>query len=205
MAAPSTFNPDIHIDWGWALAAKGKTDVQIAKEFGVTERTVNRWKWDISTVTEPVLDKDGNPVRDEFGIPKVREKQVKTLSAFGQALVTAKEIADAKAEKSLYLLCTGYDTVEEEKILEYNTDGSVKPVRVRTIKRHVKPEVMAIMYWLNNRCRRTGEWSQRQEVALEGGIDIRAQDKKLRQMLDNLTDEQLEQYEALCEAMDEQT
>lgn len=205
MAAPSNFNPDIHIDWGWALAAKGKTDAQIADEFGVSERTINRWKWDVTEETVPVLDEEGNQVRDEYGIPKVQQKQVKTLSAFGKALVTAKEIADAKAEKSLFLLCTGYDAVDEEKILEYSPDGSVKPVKVRTTKRHIKPDVMAIMYWLNNRSRRTGEWSQRQEVTVDGGLDIRAQDKKVRQMLDNLTDEQLSQYEALCEAMEKQT
>lgn len=205
MAAPSNFNPDIHIDWGWALAAKGKTDAQIADEFGVSVRTVHRWKWDISTETVPVLDGDGMPVKDEYGIPKVQQKKVKTLSAFGKALVTAKEIADAKAEKSLYLLCTGYDAVDEEKILEYKTDGTVKPVKVRTTKRHIKPDVMAIMYWLNNRSRRTGEWSQRQAVTVDGGLDIRAQDKKVRQMLDSLSDEQLEQYEALCEVMEKQT
>lgn len=205
MGAPSTFDPDVHIDWGWALAAKGKTDAQIADEFGVSERTINRWKWDISKVTEPVISKDGKQVYDEYGIPKVEEKTVKTLSAFGKALVTAKEIADSKAEKSLYLLCTGYDFVEEEKILEYNPDGSVRPIKVRTVKKHVKPDVMAIMYWLNNRSRRTGEWSQKQEVVVEGGLDVRAQDMKTRKMLDNLTDEQLEQYEALCEAMNQTT
>lgn len=187
------------------MAAKGKTDAQIAEEFGVSERTVNRWKWETVTVTEPVVDANGKQITDEFGIPKVEKKRVKQQSAFGKALDNAKEIADAKAEKSLYLLCTGYDYVEEEKILEYATDGTVKPIRVRTVKKHVKPEVMAIMYWLNNRFRKTGEWSQRQEVVVDGGLDIRAQDKKVRQMLDNLTDEQLEQYEALCKLMNKQT
>lgn len=205
MAAPSTFNPDIHIDWGWALAAKGKTDAQIAAEFGVSERTVNRWKWSITTETVPVLDKDGQPVKDEYGIPKVEAKQTKTISPFGKALLTAKEIADAKAEHSLYLMCTGYDYVEEEKILEYNTDGTVKPIKVRTTKKHVKPDVMAIMYWLNNRSRTSGEWTQRQEVTVDAGLNIQAQDKKIRQMLDSLSEQQLEQYEALCEAMNQQT
>ena len=68
MAAPSTFNPDVHIDWGWALAAKGKTDAQIAEEFGVSERTINRWKWNVSTETVPVKDDQGNPVRDEIAL-----------------------------------------------------------------------------------------------------------------------------------------
>lgn len=205
MPAPKKYDPDIHNDWGWALAAKGKTDEEIAAEFGVTERTINRWKWDVKKETVPVLGKDGMPVLDDFGIPLVEEKEVKVLSEFGKALATAKEVADAKAVKSLFLLCTGYDYVEEEKILEYNTDGSVKPVKVRTTKKHVKPETMAIMYWLNNRSRRSGEWTQKQEVAIEGALDIRAQDKKVREMLDNLTDEQLAQYEALCEAMNAPT
>ena len=64
---------------------------------------------------------------------------------------------------------------------------------------------MAQIYWLNNRSRNTGKWRQKQEVAVEGTIDVKAQDQKIRDALDNLTDEQLEQYEALCETMNPQT
>lgn len=185
MGAPSIYRQDVHDDWGWALAAKGKTDAEIASEFGVSKRTVDRWKWKTDASGKPVLDKNGE----------------KVLSSFGMSLVTAKEIADAKAEHSLYLLCTGYDYVEEEKILEYEMDGSVKPVRVRTKKVHVKPDVMAIMYWLNNRSRKTGEWRQKQEVSLEGSIDIQEQDRRTRELLDRMTDEQLAQYESLCNSV----
>ena len=185
MPAPKVFNPDVHIDWGWALAAKGKTDIEIAEEFGVTERTINRWKF--------VTDESGNPVLDGEGN--------KILSDFGKALETAKEVADAKVKRSLYQKCIGYDSVDEEKIIEYDLDGNVKPVKVRTIKKHVPPDTMAIMYWLNNRSRKTGEWSQKQEITLDGAVDIREQDRKVREALDKLTDEQLDQYESLCKTV----
>ena len=29
---------------------------------------------------------------------------------------------------------------------------------------------MAIMYWLNNRCKHTGEWAQTQKIELSGNV-----------------------------------
>lgn len=70
-------------------------------------------------------------------------------------------MADAKVEKMLYKRALGYDVEETERIVDVNPDGSVKPVRVKTTKKHIAPDTMAQMYWLNNR--RRGEWGQRQE------------------------------------------
>ena len=150
MGAPTKFNPEFHIPWGWSLAIRGATDQEIADEFHVSERTINRWKYVYGEDGKPVIGPDGE----------------KELSEFGKALLMGKKPADAKVEHSLYERCIGFTTTEEEKILEYDTEGGVKPVRVRTIKKKVLPDVMAIMYWLNNRSRKTGEWSQRQDVML---------------------------------------
>ena len=156
MAAPTKFNPDIHMDWAWSLAIRGATDQDIADAFHVSERTINRWKYE--------TDASGKPITDENG--------EKVLSEFGKLLACAKEAADAKVEKCLFQRCTGFDHTEEERILEYNPDGSVKPVKVRTVKKSVPPDVMAIMYWLNNRKRKTGEWSQKQDITLRTETEV---------------------------------
>ena len=46
MAAPLKYNPAYHDDWAWSLAIKGATDAEIADAFGVSVRTLNRWKKD---------------------------------------------------------------------------------------------------------------------------------------------------------------
>lgn len=173
MGAPAKFNPEFHIPWAWSLAIRGATDQEIADEFGVSERTINRWKY--------VYDSDGKPVVGSDG-----EKE---LSEFGKTLLMGKKPADAKVERSLYERCIGFTTTEEEKILEYDTDGSVKPVKVRTIKKKVLPDVMAIMYWLNNRSRKTGEWSQRQDVMLRTSAEAD---------LSNLSEEELRKLASLA-------
>lgn len=48
----------------------------------------------------------------------------------------------------------------------------MKPVKVRTVKKRVPPDVMAIMYWLNNRKRKTGEWSQKQDITLRTETEV---------------------------------
>lgn len=173
MAAPAKFNPDYHIPWAWSLAIRGATDQEIADEFGVSERTINRWKY--------VYDEDGKAVVDANGD--------KVLSEFGKTLLVGKKPADAKVERSLYERCIGFTTVDEEKILEYDTDGSVKPVKVRTTKKKVPPDVMAIMYWLNNRSRKTGDWSQRQDVMLRTSSEAD---------LSNLSEEELRKLASLA-------
>ena len=47
MAAPLKYNQAYHDDWAWSLAIKGATDVEIAEAFGISVRTLNRWKKDM--------------------------------------------------------------------------------------------------------------------------------------------------------------
>ena len=197
MAAPAKFNPDFHIPWAWSLAIRGATDQEIADEFGVSERTINRWKYVFEKVQTIVRGKDGTPILDENGMPTIKEETKavldddgdKVLSEFGKALQVGKKAADAKVERKLFERCVGYTYTEEEKILEYNTDGSVKPVKVRTVKKEVPPDVMAQMYWLNNRSRKTGEWSQRQDVMLRTSAEAD---------LSNLSEEELRKLASLA-------
>lgn len=194
MAAPTKFNPEFHIPWAWSLAIRGATDKEIADEFGVSERTINRWKYIYEKVEASITDKNGQPVLDKDGKPTVKElvrpvvddNGEKVLSEFGKTLLTGKKPADAKVERSLYERCIGFTAVDEERILEYDTDGSVKPVRVRTTKKRIPPDVMAIMYWLNNRSRDTGEWSQKQEnVVNRSTEEIQKSVKTIADLINN--------------------
>lgn len=59
MAAPTKFNPDIHMDWAWSLAIRGATDQDIADAFHVSERTINRWKYETDASGKPITDENG--------------------------------------------------------------------------------------------------------------------------------------------------
>lgn len=172
MGVQPKYNPEFHIPWAWSLAIRGATDKEIAEEFGVSERTIYRWKYE--------YDENGNVRLDDNG--------EKMLSEFGKTLLTGKKPADAKVEAKLFDRCLGYTAIDEERIIEYAADGSVKPVRVRSFRKHIPPDVMAIMYWLNNRSRKTGEWSQRQDVVLKTSNEID---------LSNLSEDELRKLAAL--------
>lgn len=180
MAAPSKFNPEFHIPWAWSLAIRGATDQEIADEFDVSERTINRWKYVYEKIKIQIVDKHGAPVVDEEGKPVFKEELRpcldengdKILSEFGNALQTGKKAADAQVEQALFKRAIGFSAKEEEKIVEVDSNGKVKPVKVRTTERYFPPDTMAGMYWLNNRSRKTGEWSQRQDVTLHSSDEV---------------------------------
>ena len=59
----------------------------------------------------------------------------------------------------------------EEKLIEVHKDGSSKIGTVRTKRRHIPPDTMAMMYWLNNRSRDTGEWAQVQNIKKQEKVE----------------------------------
>ena len=63
----------------------------------------------------------------------------------------------------------GYDATEIEQIIDHGKNGQINIRETLKKTKHVPPNVMAIMYWLNNRSRKTGEWSQKQDVNLSFG------------------------------------
>ncbi len=132
MAWQVKYNAEYHDDWAWSLASKGCTDNEIASAFGVSVRTINRWK--------------------------------KEHVSFLKKLEIGKEAADAKVEAALYKRAIGYEYEETETLLEMDKDGNRKPLKVKKTKKHVPSETMAGMYWLNNRSRKSGAWSQRQDL-----------------------------------------
>lgn len=164
MSAISKYNPDYHDDWAWSLAMKGATDDDIAEAFGISVRTLHRWKID--------------------------------HESFLMALTTGKEAADAKVEKSLYQRAIGYQVKDVEQIIDTDAATGAKTVsKQRIITKNIAPDTMAIMYWLNNRKKNTGEWSQSQKVELSGGLS--------NVDLSNLSDDELVAIAKYAAAQDE--
>jgi len=141
------YDPNYHDPWVFSLAIKGATDEEIAEAFGVSKMTIIRW----------AAKKDA------------QGKQV--LSSFGEARRAGKSQADAQVVKKLYDRCVGYEVKEAQQDIEYDTNGAPRIKGARTISKHVPPDVVAIIYWLNNRSSKTGEWKQKQDIDVSFGDD----------------------------------
>lgn len=127
----------------------------------------DNWAW--SLAAKGATDEE---IASAFGISvRTFHRWKQAHKSFLEALTTGKESADANIERSLYKRAIGYTVDETEKIVDVDKDGNTKPVRVRTVQKHVAPDTMAIMYWLNNRKKQTGEWAQSQKIELSGSVN----------------------------------
>lgn len=85
------------------------------------------------------------------------------------ALEEGKDVADAKVKRSLYQRAVGYEAKEVTQIIEHDpATGTQRVSKTQVTTKHIVPDTMACMYWLNNRSK--GEFSQRQEVTLGGSV-----------------------------------
>ena len=187
--APPKYNAKYHDPWAFSLACDGRTDFEIADAMGITERTLNRWKFVYEKVETTVTDKNGEKIKKVLPKLLLDENGNKILTSFGEELFKGKNIADAQIEQSLYKSATGYTVEEKEEIVEVGSDGRPKPLKIKKTTRYILPNVMAQMYWLNNRSRRTGKWSQKQPDTLGGEQSIiqraNEQVKTLAELLSN--------------------
>ena len=152
MAAPLKYNQAYHDDWAWSLAIKGATDAEIAEAFGISVRTLNRWK--------------------------------KDHDSFMAALTAGKDQADAKVERMLYERAVGYKYTEKETVLEMDADGNRKPLKVRTVEKQCPPDVLAQMYWLNNRKWKSSYYKRNPENFIKQEV-VEAEDDVVFYLPDN--------------------
>ena len=123
------------------------------------------WAWSLA-----IRGATNQEIADAFDISRrTLTRWLDSFQSLKDAVSEGKEIADAKVERSLYMRAIGMETTDDEKIVELDSSGNPKPIKVKTNKKQLPPDTMAIMYWLNNRKR--GQWSQRQEVQLEASND----------------------------------
>lgn len=115
------------------------------------------WAWSLAA-----MGATNDEIADAMGVSKrTILRWAKEHESFGKALSEGKGVSDAKVIRSLYQMATGYEYTEEKRIVEYEADGSVKPVRVEQTIKHVQPSVAAQCFWLKNRQR--DRWQDRPE------------------------------------------
>lgn len=87
---------------------------------------------------------------------------------FCRAVKIAKEVADDRVERSLYMRAVGYQT-DAVKIFQYEGSELVVPYR-----ENVQPDTTAAIFWLKNR--KPEQWREKTEndTTLKAGGDLAA-------------------------------
>jgi hypothetical protein len=130
MGRPSDFSPEMVVVARY-LCRGGATDSQLADAFGVTERTINRWK-----VSHP-----------EFAAALVRGKDA-----------ADDRVVDTLWHKAMGL---EYEEPQAIKLKDVVYDNGKKVsekerVEVVMVKKIIPPDTTAMIFWLKNR--RKDEW-----------------------------------------------
>lgn len=73
------------------------------------------------------------------------------FAEFSDALKKGKEVVDYEVENALLKRALGYDYLEEKIEVETNAKGDVTGRKVVQVLKHVAPDTMAQVIWLNNR------------------------------------------------------
>lgn len=119
------------------------------------------WAWSLA-----IRGATDEEMAQSFGITRRTFARWKTQhTSLAEAIEKGKARADAKVERALYKRALGYDYEEEEKVVEMDKNGNVKPVKIRTVKHHVPPDVGAMCFWLKNRA--PDEWADRPHGTME--------------------------------------
>ena len=153
----------------------------MAQASAYNEKYHDDWAWSLS-----VKGATDEEMADAFGISvRTFHRWKKAHPSFLEALETGKDIADAKVKRSLYQRAIGYDAKDVEQIISNDpATGRQRVERTRVTTKHIAPDTMAIMDWLNNRSK--GEFSQRQEITLGGSVKTSPMEKLTEEELRSL-------------------
>lgn len=98
-----------------------------------------------------------------------------THPEFCQAIMSGKEIADERVERSLYQAATGYRYVEQQAF-KVKTGQYEEDVKVVDVEKHKPAETPAAVFWLKNR--RSGKWKDKSETAISGDLNVTSKDQR---------------------------
>lgn len=91
----------------------------------------------------------------------------KKYPEFTEAIKNGKAPADEEIENRLYSRAIGYDYEETSTEVEVGKDGQARATKIKTIKKHMAPDVAAQIFWLKNR--KPSEWTDKR-INEVGGI-----------------------------------
>jgi len=118
-------------------------------------------------------------------------KYKKLYKALSDALIAGKAIADYRVEDALFKRATGYTTEEVVKERKLNKEtGQTELVVAKIVTKEVAPDPTSMIFWLKNR--QPLKWRDKQDIKLEGSLDIEA---KYSHMTEEELDKEIEKME----------
>lgn len=99
-------------------------------------------------------------IAEKFGISEATfyNWQTKHLE-FLEAIKRGKKPVDVEVENALLKRALGYEYEEKTTEIEVGTDGQPRATKIKTIKKHIAPDVGAIAFWLKNR--NSKDWKEK--------------------------------------------
>ena len=101
-------------------------------------------------------------------------------SDIDDALKKGKEVIDRQVENALLKRALGYEYEEVKQIIEKDDKGKDRKRIEKTVKQ-VIPDTTAQIFWLKNR--KPAEWRDKQNLEVEGNLDISSMDKLITDYL----------------------
>lgn len=86
-----------------------------------------------------------------------------------------EDFDNANVKKTLLRRALGYDFEERTEEYEITKAGLKLMIKEKVVKKQMAPDVMAIMYWLNNRDKLN--WRHKQTIEHEGGVTMLAPER----------------------------
>lgn len=142
MGRPTDYDPD-YAAQAEKLCLLGATDPELADFFGVSSRTIARWKLQHEDFCQAV--KAGKDYADE-GVTRSLYQKAKGYTYTEQVAIKVKSVEYADGKKV----------------------AETEDIKVVDVERHALPDTTAQIFWLKNR--RKAEWRDRVETAVTVGF-----------------------------------
>lgn len=113
-------------------------------------------------------------------VPSTLYEWKKKHSEISEALKKGKEVIDRQVENALLKRALGYEYEEVRQIVEKDEMGKDRKRIEKTVKQ-VIPDTRAQIFWLKNR--KPAEWRDKQNLEVEGNLDISNMDKLITDYL----------------------
>jgi len=113
-------------------------------------------------------------------VPSTLYEWKKKYSEISEALKKGKEIIDRQVENALLKRALGFEYEETKKIQEKDANGKDR-IRIEKFTKTMAPDTGAIAFWLKNR--KPAEWRDKQNLEVEGNLDISNMDKLITDYL----------------------